>query len=84
MLTTAKEMEYYKLQMTWVHENMKSSQSNNCTAVVSKKPDILMRSWAESYGSSDELSLLTGIPDGIEDYFIMQFGLRLKKTASVA
>ena len=30
-------MEYYKVQKTWVQEKMKACHSNSCTAMVSKK-----------------------------------------------
>ena len=30
-------MEYYKVQKTWVQDKMKACHSNSCTAMVSKK-----------------------------------------------
>ena len=38
LLSTVLGMEYYRLQKSWVQEKMKASQSNSCSAVVSKKP----------------------------------------------
>ena len=90
LLSTVAAMEYYRLQKTWVQEKMKSSQSNSCAAMVSKKPvqkklsEILQRSWAECYGSSEETAFLAGMPDEMRDYFIVQFGQRLAGTAGIA
>ena len=83
-------MEYYRLQKSWVLEKMKASQSNSCSAVVSKKPvqkrlaEILNRSWAECYGKPEEASCLSGMPETMKDYFMVQFGQRLEKTAGIA
>ena len=50
-------LEYYKLKKSWVLEKMKSTATNACCAVVSKKAvakktkDIVLKSWPEVWAS---------------------------------
>ena len=78
-------MDYYKLQKTWVLEKMKSTSSNSCCAVVSKKAvakkikDVVVKSWPEVYGND----VLRGMPSEMDDVFTLQFGQRLPSTANI-
>ena len=78
-------MDYYKLQKTWVLEKMKSTSSNSCCAVVSKKAvakkikDVVVKSWPEVYGSD----VLRGMPSEMDDVFTLQFGQRFPSTANI-